>query len=115
METLGQNNSGVILVQMRENTDQNNSKYGHIVLFGEWYIAEDWAQIWLEVLGVKIKVFRDFMQLNELQYLEPAFKSWPLFKLTLFRKKYIQCSRTLNYFSWEVAATVTARVIIIDF
>ena len=89
METLGQSNSGVILVQMQEITEQNNSEYEHflgIVLFGEWHLAEDWAQIWLEVLGVKKKVSRDFMQLNELQCLELAFKSWPLFKVTLFRK-----------------------------
>ena len=76
-------------VRMRENTDQNNSEYGHFsrsVSFGEWYPAEDWAQMLLEVLGVKINIFRDFMQLNELHCLGPAFKSWPLFKVILFRK-----------------------------
>ena len=65
---------------MRENTDQNNSEYGHFsrsVSFGEWYPAEDWAQMLLEVLGVKINIFRDFMQLNELQFLGLGFKSWP--------------------------------------
>ena len=50
-------------VRMRENTDQNNSEYGHFsrsVSFGEWYPAEDWAQMLLEVLGVKKNIFRDF-------------------------------------------------------
>ena len=40
----------------------------------------------LEVLGVKINIFKDFMQLNELQSLGPAFKSSPFFKVILFRK-----------------------------
>ena len=77
MKTQGQNNSGVILVKMRENTDWNNSEYGHflrIVLFGEWYLAKDWAQICLEVLGAKINIFRDFMQFNELQCLNLHLK-----------------------------------------
>ena len=66
-----------------------NLKYGQFSLsvsFGEWYPAEDWVQLLLEVLGVKINIFRDFMQLNELQCLGPAFKSWPLFKVILLRK-----------------------------
>ena len=40
----------------------------------------------LEVLGVKINIFRDFMQLNELQCLGPAFKRRPLFKVIFLRK-----------------------------
>ena len=67
----------------------DNSEHGHFsrsVSFGEWYPAEDWAQMLLEVLGVKINIFRDFMQLNEPQCLVPAFKSWPLFMVILFRK-----------------------------
>ena len=74
---------------MRENTDQNNSKYGHFscsVSFGEWYPAEERAQMLLRVLGVKINIFRDFMQLNELQCLGPAFKRRPLFKVIFLRK-----------------------------
>ena len=55
--------------------------YGRMILcYG------DWAQMLLEVLGVKINIFRDFNQLNELLCLGLAFKSWPLFKVVLFRK-----------------------------
>ena len=74
---------------MPENTDQNNSKYGRFsrsVSFGECYPAEECAQMLLEVLGVKINIFRDFVQLNELQCLGPAFKRTPLFKVILLRK-----------------------------
>ena len=76
-------------VQMWENTDQNNSEYAHFsrsVSFGKLHPAEDWAQMLLEVLGVKINIFRDFMRLNELQCLGPTFKSWPFFKVILFRE-----------------------------
>ena len=76
-------------VRMWENTEQNNSEYTHFsrsVSFSKWYPAEDWAQMLLEILGVKINIFRDFMQLNELRCLGPKFKSWPLFKVILFRE-----------------------------
>ena len=69
--------------------DQNNSRYGHFsrsVSFGEWYPAEERAQMLLRVLGVKINIFRDFMQLNELQCVGPAFKRRPLFKVIFLRK-----------------------------
>ena len=74
---------------MPENTDQNNSKYGRFsrsVSFGEWYPAEECAQMLLEVLGVEINIFRNFMQLNELQCLGPAFKRRLLFKVIVLRK-----------------------------
>ena len=54
--------------------------------FGEWYLAKDWVQIWSEVLAIMVNIFRYFIQLNELQCLEPAFKGWPLLKVVLFRK-----------------------------
>ena len=60
--------------------------YGYSCLVDEWYRAKDWAQIWLGVLAVEINIFRDFMLLCELQYLEPAFKGWQLLKVILFRK-----------------------------
>ena len=65
---------------------QDNSPISWWFSFSELYLAKDWAQIRLEVLAVKINIFRDFTQLNELQCLEPAFKRWPLFKVILFRK-----------------------------
>ena len=45
--------------------------YGKIILwfsFDDWYLAKYWPQIWL-------KVFRNFMQLNEPHYLNPHEKA----------------------------------------
>ena len=57
-----------------------------VILFGEFYLVKNWAQIWSQVLAIKVTIFRDFMQLNELQCLEPDFKGWPLFFKKFFQK-----------------------------
>ena len=54
--------------------------------FGKFNLVKNWAQIWSQVLPIKVSIFRGFMQLNELQCLEPDFKSWPLCFKKLFRE-----------------------------
>ena len=54
--------------------------YGTIILhYGDCHLvivtSQRLSANTIEVLAVKMKIFRDFMQLNELQVLESAFKS----------------------------------------
>ena len=47
--------------------------YGTVILYyGDYRLVI--GQIWFEVSAVKINIFRDSMQLIELQCLDPAFK-----------------------------------------
>ena len=57
-----------------------------VILFGEFYLVKNWAQIWSQVLAIKVSIFRKFMQLNDLQFLGPDFKGLPLCFKKLFRK-----------------------------
>ena len=58
--------------------------YGTVILYyGDYRLVI--GQIWFEVSAVKINIFRDSMQLIELQCLDPAFKGWSFFKVILFQ------------------------------